>query len=582
MSVMIMAFLPVIPRTPLLCLLLVVNLLLPAALHAASLRLDAIPDRPLGPELELLQESGTPLDITRALALARQGHFHTGLSTVPSFGIGADPVWMRLTLDNPSARNETRHLVVAITWIDRIDLYQVGPDGHIRHAKAGDALPEQMRPVPGVGYPLALEFPPGRTELLIRAASPDPLLLPLHLMTDAELNAAQTRVQYLYGMIYGFLLALFAYNAILWSGLRQAVHRDYALFLSCFTLMNIAYTGHGYAWLWPDNPLLQRFVILVLMLASTLAGLRFVTNFLELPRHMPRVANTLRHVTVATSALMLVAVVLDRQRDAAILAFSVMTLCSFAMVAIGVVAARLQLPASRYFLAAASCGLTGVLVTALTVWGLIPYSSAAFHAAELGVVTEASLLALAVAYLVRQHEQARQRAERLAQFDSLTGLYNRRQFTDIAEACWSQSRRQNTDMSVILLDIDHFRAVNEQHGNAAGDAALSAAATLIGRACRHQDIAARWGGEEFILLLPDTPRAQAQALAEQLRKDIARRPVGDPATPVWLHASLGVASRDRHFTLEELIHEADTWLQRAKQNGCNQVCSLDTAFSGPG
>lgn len=70
-------------------------------------------------------------------------------------------------------------------------------------------------------------------------------------------------------------------------------------------------------------------------------------------------------------------------------------------------------------------------------------------------------------------------------------------------------------------------------------------------------------------------------MAEQLRKEIARRPVGEPPTPVWLQASFGVASREHHFSLEELIHEADTWLQRAKQNGCNQVCSLDTAFSSP-
>lgn len=398
-------------------------------------------------------------------------------------------------------------------------------------------------------------------------------------MTDAGMETAKTRTHYLYGMIYGFLLALIAYNTILWLSLRQPAHRDYALFLASFSLMNIAYTGHGYAWLWPDHQGLQRFVILILMLASTLAGLRFVSHFLELPRHMPRLTRFLRQASVGSIVLMMVAVILERQRDAAVLAFSMMTLCSFGMVAIGIMAARLHLPASRYFLAAASCGLTGVLITALTVWGLIPYSPLTFHAAELGVLTEATLLALAVTYLVRQHEQARHQAERLAQFDPLTGLYNRRHFTDIAEACWSQSRRQKTTLSVILLDIDHFRAVNDQHGNAAGDAALYAAASLISRACRHQDIAARWGGEEFIILLPDTSRSQAQALAEQLRKDIARRPVGDPATPVWLHASLGVASRDRHFTLEELVNEADTWLQRAKQNGCNQVCSLDTAFS---
>lgn len=578
---MIMASLPVIPRALLHCLLVVLTLLLPPALQAGSLRLDAIPDRPLGPELQVLPESGPPLGIARALSLARAGKFATDPAAAPSFGIGAAPVWLRLTLDNPSNRTETRHLVVGTTWIDHIDLYQVGPDGHVRHATAGDALPGQQRPLPGVGYDLRLELPPGRTDILLRTATPDPLLVPLQLMTEAGLRTTVTRTQYLYGMIYGFLLALFAYNAILWFSLRQPVHRDYALFLSCFTLMNIAYTGHGYAWLWPDHQLLQRFVILVLMLASTLAGLRFVTSFLELPRHMPRVATTLRHVTIGTSALMLAAVVLDRQRDAAVLAFSVMTLCSFGMVAIGVVAARLKLPASRYFLTAASCGLTGVLVTALTVWGLIPYSPAAFHAAELGVLMEASLLALAVAYLVRQHEQARHQAERQAQFDSLTGLYSRRHFTDIADACWSQSRRQKTALSVILLDIDHFRAVNDQHGNAAGDAALREAAALIKRICRHQDIAARWGGEEFILLLPDTHREEAQAMAEQLRKEIARRPVGDPATPVWLQVSVGVASRDRHFSLEELIHEADTWLQRAKQNGCNQVCSVDTVFSSP-
>lgn len=578
---MVMAFPPVISRTLLHRLLFLLALLLSGALHAAGLRLDAVPERPLGPELELLQESGAALDITQVQRLARNGQFRPGNAGVPSFGIGSSPVWLRLTLDNPSALAETRHLLVGTTWIDHLDLYQVGPDRHVRHLAAGDALPSQQRPLPGAGFNLALELPPGRTDIFIRAATPDPMLLPLQLMTAAELDAAMMRVQYMYGMIYGFLLALLAYNAILWISLRQPAHRDYALFLSCFTLMNIAYTGHGYAWLWPNNQALQHFVILVLMLASTLAGLRFVSNFLELPRHLPRVATTLRHVTVVTSALMLLALVLDRQRDAALLAFSVMTICSFAMVAIGGVAARRKLPASHYFLAAAGCGLTGVLVTALTVWGVLPYSPLTFHAAELGVLSEASLLALAVAHLVRQHEQARHQAERLAEIDSLTGLLNRRHFADIAETCWSQSRRQKTALSVILLDIDHFRAVNDQHGQAAGDAALRAAAALISRACRHQDIAARWGGEEFILLLPDTTQAQAQAMAEQLRKDIARRPVGGPATPVWLHASLGVATRDRHVSLDDLIHEAETWLQCAKQSGCNQVCSLDTAFSGP-
>lgn len=570
---------PAAPRLLLHCLLLVLSLLLPAPVLAAALTLDGVPSRTLGPELQQYRESDRHLDVTQARTLARQGHFHAGQATVAGLGIGANPVWLRLTLHNPSPRNEIRHLRLGTSWIDHIDLYLTGPDGRVRYQSAGDALPAQQRPIPGVGFVLPLELAPGQTELLLRAATPDPLLLPLQLLTETGLVATLTRTQYMYGMIYGFLLALFAYNAILWFSLRQPVHRDYALFLSCFTLMNIAYTGHGYAWLWPDSQGLQRFVILILMLASTLAGLRFMTHFLELPRHLPRLARLLRQVTGASVALMVVAIVLDRQRDAALLAFSVMTLCSVGMVATGIVTTRMRLPASRYFLAAASCGLSGVLVTALTVWGLLPYTPLTFHAAEFGVLTEASLLALAIAYLVRQHDQARQQAERLAQFDSLTGLFTRRHFTDIARECWEQARRHRTPLSVILLDLDQFRAINDQHGQAAGDAALRAAATLISRSCRHQDIAARWGGEEFILLLPDTTRAQAQALAEQLRKDIALRPLGDQATPVWLRASLGVATRDQHYSLDNLIQEADTWLQCAKHSGRNQVCSVDTAFS---
>lgn len=142
------------------CLLLVLTLLLPATLQAGSLRLDTVPDRPLGPELELLHESGTALGITQVRDLAQRGQFRPGHPGVPSLGIGAAPVWMRLTLDNPSARTETRHLLLGTTWIDHIDLYQAGPDGHTRHQAAGDALPEQQRPVPGTGYDLALELPP--------------------------------------------------------------------------------------------------------------------------------------------------------------------------------------------------------------------------------------------------------------------------------------------------------------------------------------------------------------------------------------------------------------------------------------
>lgn len=566
----------------LLALLCVMLSLLPVAALAAVLRLDAPPAGSLGKHLQLFQEPGAPLTIEAARQLAGKGEFRQGRSDVPSFGIGAAPVWVKLTLDNPTSAPLQRQLFAGTTWIDHLDLYLVRNGKVVLHQDAGDASPGQLRPIPGIGFVFPLELGPGHTELFLRAATPDPLLLPLRLLTTEQATARQQVQHYSYGLIYGFLLALVAYNAMLWMGLRQPAHLNYSVYLGLFILMNVAYTGHGYAWFWPDRQGLQHYVILVLMILFSCSGLRFAGAFLNLPTYTPRLAQQLRSVCLAVCALMAIIIAADRQREAALLAFSFTLLFALGMVTLGIFAVHRQLPASRYFLAAACSGMAGALVTALTVWGVLPYTTLTYHAAEVGVLTEATLLALAVAHLVHQHESARRHAEQLARIDSLTGLLNRRAFLEQAEGVWNSARRHQHPLSVIILDIDHFKTINDAHGHASGDAALRATAALIETTCRHDDLAARWGGEEFILLLPETPLQQAQDLAEKLRAQFASHPLGNGPDPVWIRASFGVATRDAHYTLEDLIHEADTWLYRAKQNGRDQVCSLATVFTAPG
>ena len=559
-----------------LCLLLSVS-----AARANQYRLDNPTSQPLGNHLLLLQESSEPLGINQIRQLAHEGAFRQSESKVPSMGIGTRPVWATLTLDNPTMTALPRRLMIGTSWIDRLDLYLVHNGRIVLHQTAGDASAPFMRPTPGMGFVFAHDFGPGRTELFIRADTPDPLLLPLRVLTPEQAARHTLRQQYGYGMIYGFLLALVAYNAMLYLGLRQRSHRDYSIYLGLFILMNLAYTGHGYVWLWPEWQGLQQYVILVLMIAFACSGLRFASDFLELSRHAPRRAQQLRSICLAVCTLMAIIIAFDRQREAALLSFSFTLLFTISMVLLGWESARHRHAAGYYFLAAACSGMAGTLITTLTVWGWIPFSEATFHAVELGLLTEATLLALAVAYLVRQHEKARMKAEELARIDPLTALLNRRAFMEQAEGLWNTARRHQRPLAVIILDLDHFKAINDAHGHSTGDAALRAAASLVNNACRRGDIAARWGGEEFILLLPETTLADAQAMAERLRAEFASRPLGSTADPVWLRASFGVAARDAHYTLEDLINEADTWLYRAKQNGRDQVCSLDTVFASP-
>ncbi|MBN2700223.1 MAG: GGDEF domain-containing protein, partial [Methylothermaceae bacterium] len=202
----------------------------------------------------------------------------------------------------------------------------------------------------------------------------------------------------------------------------------------------------------------------------------------------------------------------------------------------------------------------------------IPYNAWTFRAVDIGMLLDATLLALALTYQFRLAQEKRAHAEELARLDPLTGVNNRRAFYDLSSPIWNISLRHGHDLSVVLLDLDHFKRLNDNHGHAAGDAVLKAVAKVLGAVVREQDVIARWGGEEFILLLPETDLSSAAGLAERLREAIARSRVTVNGRPLGVTASVGVASKcECHTNLEALITDADHCLYQAKANGRNCI-----------
>ncbi|MCA1900316.1 MAG: diguanylate cyclase, partial [Chloroflexi bacterium] len=176
--------------------------------------------------------------------------------------------------------------------------------------------------------------------------------------------------------------------------------------------------------------------------------------------------------------------------------------------------------------------------------------------------------------LERQLTEARQQVEVLARHDGLTGLLNRRSIEECAEAEFKMTARKERPMSVILLDVDHFKNVNDQFGHAAGDQTLRQIAKTLKENLRDYDRVGRWGGEEFILILPDTELKDAVKAAERLRTQIEQTeiPLENEKT-ISVRVSLGVACTIDGFpSLSKLIDAADQALYKAKQNGRNRVC----------
>jgi len=162
--------------------------------------------------------------------------------------------------------------------------------------------------------------------------------------------------------------------------------------------------------------------------------------------------------------------------------------------------------------------------------------------------------------------------EKLATHDSMTGLYNRGQFLELAEQEWERSRRYQRPLSLLVLDIDHFKAVNDAHGHDAGDRVIIAVAAACRGGKRNSDIVGRLGGEEFGILLPETQLKDALAFAERLRRAIAEHAVPGQSIPVTI--SVGVAAAGEGAScVPDLIKQADVALYEAKRGGRNRVCA---------
>lgn len=167
------------------------------------------------------------------------------------------------------------------------------------------------------------------------------------------------------------------------------------------------------------------------------------------------------------------------------------------------------------------------------------------------------------------------RMEELALRDGLTGLLNRRAMRDRARAGLAQARRRQSPFALAMIDVDHFKAINDTYGHAAGDQVLGHMARVLSGAVRASDDVGRWGGEEFLVLLPAADAGEAAVAAERLREQIAATECHADARPIAVTVSIGVAilegPRLGTTGLDVLIRVADAALYHAKAQGRNRV-----------
>ncbi|MCR4377969.1 MAG: GGDEF domain-containing protein [Rhodospirillales bacterium] len=186
----------------------------------------------------------------------------------------------------------------------------------------------------------------------------------------------------------------------------------------------------------------------------------------------------------------------------------------------------------------------------------------------------------AMGFMALVMEYLKKDLKRQAERDPLTGAYNRRAFDTLANHIFARGRRERGAVSLVILDLDHFKSINDCHGHAAGDLVLKRVVSLVQNILRAEDILVRLGGEEFAIMLPSATLDEALHIAERIRTTIEAESFAIAPEAVRVTTSLGVtsiASIGATDAIDEMIKKADTALYQAKDAGRNRVCIFQEA-----
>lgn len=540
----------------------------------------------LGPYSRYFQEEqSAPLSLEEALERFSTQEIPLSQGDSISLGIGTRPVWLQIPVHNPAGLSMPYRLSIEIPWLDQIEVWMSHPASATpEYVQGGDGVAFEKRPRPSRFFEFETRFTPGVTTITIRIETRGPMAIPIRLVRQDLAKKREVRTAYEFGLLYGLMGGLALYNLTLFLLMGQKEFGLYSLYLIGFIANSLSYTGQLYTVLTVDlGPWFQDWMDNFLMITYSVAGLHFARALLKSAEHSPRLDRFTFWVTVLLPGGILIGAVFDALVFSLLLAFLLNTTFALLFIVLGVAAWRAAVPPAKLFLISSVQAALCIGISTAAVGGLLPLNDFTFRLIEIGMSLEALLLAIILAQHFRLAQEGKQLAETFARTDPLTGLNNRRGFRESADKLWETLIRQQRHLSIIMLDIDFFKQVNDQFGHAGGDKALKAIADAISQMVRAGDLSARWGGEEFILLLPETDQNEALAQAERLRATIETLSVNYKGQRMSLTASLGVSGTlDGNWhpeSIERMIDQADRALYTAKNSGRNQVYYTSSPIS---
>jgi len=493
-------------------------------------------------------------------------------SNIGSHNFSDSAFWYQFKVQNTENSAVSRLIVFEPAWLDTVNVTVMSPSGKQQHYEGGNTLSYDKRAINHYLINFKHAFEAGVSTVYVQVKTRDPFIVSISVMEESAFLNEQLGYTLFIGLIYGGVIAMLFYNLLLFLGMKERHYAYYVVYLFSFLLMTASYNGYTFMYLFSDYPRVQNWAQSTSIYFFVLAALLFARIFLNLEKYHHRLFRLTTYLIYLILLISILSAIFGGYTYHVIFSIvSVMVMSSY-IFAIAFYSWFKGNRSARFFLLGAASGLIGSFITALTVMSFIPYSYLTYKAGDLGIFMDVILISVALADQMKLTQEKKLIAEKEANTDSLTGLLNRRSYYEISAIEYQRIVRHNRDFSVIMIDIDNFKTINDTYGHYTGDKVLKNVSAFIKEAIRQYDNAFRMGGDEFVLFLPETDEKQAYTLAERIRASIGNIDIKAKRNKVQISCSFGIAQfRFKDENLETVVSRADEALYKAKDLGRNRV-----------
>ncbi|MCG8673124.1 MAG: sensor domain-containing diguanylate cyclase [Pseudomonadales bacterium] len=508
--------------------------------------------------------------------------------------------WLKFQLNNSSKLDRQIIIEIANPYLDRIDFYSISKGTATVHKIMGDQFPASTRPLVHPRYLFPLSLKSGQLqEILVRVTSEAALQIPITVWDRQAFIGYDYRYSVFLSIFFGVLLMFGIYHLLLALLIKDITVIYYSLFIFSVAMLFALNQGLPAVFFWPETPALNH---VAHILSYSIAGASiclFTAKILLLSEQLPRV----NQLFIAAAVVALApSIALITSPYSEILRFSFAYSIFVILIYGAVLVKRIHdkyMPA-MHLITASVFAILGSTLGLLAVYGYIPSNLFTQTGIYCGIMMMALFYSLSISYRINLDRQLREEAQRkltheldslvrerteeletvnqqlhiVSITDGLTQLYNRRHFDKTLCTEFNRAYREGTHISLLLMDIDHFKSLNDNFGHAFGDLCIQAASTTIKNSIhRPLDMAARYGGEEFVVLLPETELEGAYQIAHTINQEIAKLTIKDAEQSSEMTVSIGVAGEipNEKDQQELLLKRADEFLYQAKHNGRNCV-----------